>query len=342
MVEAQNWYQIVGNGSSQRFSADSNWWVADKKEGKHGADYRAANPSFSGAAAWYKFNFPRTTSYDVYVWHPIGGNTSMPFGVYSPTNPNAESDGMVWTNLNLQVKYGKWRYVGRYDIPQGDYWGVACSRWSNQFGVVLADAVKVVEVVEPPKSDPFKDLVNDTRMLVGKAPSGYHPYLVTGYNTVLWNGDYPFGCTPGRDPNTGKILGDSKHKGYDYGWWSKRESEEAKGAPVYAWAKGEVLYNRYHSGGYNRYIGVYYPEAGANGKTVEYGHLMNGSVAVTVGSWFEPGQLLGKIGTWQDGLTYSHVHIRCGNGRITTAIGSCGDEHPLITWDALGLPRDRT
>lgn len=142
------------------------------------------------------------------------------------------------------------------------------------------------------------------------------------YDEYLRNGSYRFGC-----------LGDSRHKGVDV--------RAETGSPIRAWGRGYVRYNSYDAGGYNRFIGLYYPDANMS---VDMGHLLNGSVRVGVGEWFEAGQVLALMGTEQDGLGRKggvedqHVHFRVGVGDWENrAVSPCNDINPYKLWKALGL-----
>lgn len=111
--------------------------------------------------------------------------------------------------------------------------------------------------------------------------------------------------------------------------------EQFEGAPCYFWADGIVRFVSYDPGGYFTFLGVYYPEADGS---VDYGHLLEGSVAVEAGEHVKAGQLMGRIGTKREGLGHSHVHARSANGDFgRRSIGPCQDQRPIITWRALGL-----
>lgn len=170
----------------------------------------------------------------------------------------------------------------------------------------------------------FEALVDRCWWLVGER-NGRMPRTTIGYKQKIGKGFknnyYPYGCN-----------GNSRHHGVDVGG----AKSYAQGMPIFAWGRGYVRFNSYDPTGYRRFLGLYYPSVD---KSVDIGHLLNGSVQVRVGGWFDPGQFLARIGTKKDGILNSHVHIRCASGNFGKhAISPCKDEHPIITWRQLGLP----
>lgn len=139
------------------------------------------------------------------------------------------------------------------------------------------------------------------------------PFTTTKYRQYLWKGQYPFGC-----------RGNSRHHGLDVG--------NKRGMPIYAWGRCVIRINGYDNGGYHRYIQVYFPDVNM---TLTLGHLLNGST-YPVGTWFNTGDYIAKVGTKADGLTHPHVHYRGARGDWgNTVIYPCGDIHPVIVWNAL-------
>ena len=135
--------RVVDNATSGRFYMYSGWGLASAS-GQYGSNHARALPARADGA-WFKFDIPSTADYNVYIWHPAASsfNQAMPFGVYSPSHPYADSSGMVWKYVDLRSGGGQWKYLGRYRIPAGDRWVAASSRWSNYSGYVVADAVKI-------------------------------------------------------------------------------------------------------------------------------------------------------------------------------------------------------
>lgn len=143
---------------------------------------------------------------------------------------------------------------------------------------------------------------------------------------VRWPKGYPFGCPPGKDDN-GYAIGNSRHHGVDLA--------AAPGTPSYAWGRCKVVRNDYDPGGYHRFQTVYFPDLDLS---LTMGHLLNGS-AYPVGTWFDQGDLWGRVGTKEDGINHPHIHFRLGRGLwIDPAVTPCGDIDPLILWKRLGLP----
>lgn len=150
-----------------------------------------------------------------------------------------------------------------------------------------------------------------------------------GYNILMYNGNYPFGCN-----------GDSRHKGIDIrpkGSWVRGIGAVPSFTrnSIYAWGRCVVRINGYDAGGYYRYIQVYFPKVNM---TLTLGHLKNGST-YPVGTWFNEGDHMGDIGTKRDGLGARHVHYRVSRGDWGEyTIPPCRDMNPFILWNALDLP----
>jgi hypothetical protein len=135
--------RVIDNATTGRFRKYSGWGLASAT-GQYGRNHARALPARANAA-WFKFDIPRTADYNVFIRHPASSrfNRAMPFGVYSPSHPYADGSGMVWKNVDLRANGGRWRSLGRYQIPAGDRWVAASSRWSKTSGYVVADAVKI-------------------------------------------------------------------------------------------------------------------------------------------------------------------------------------------------------
>lgn len=145
---------------------------------------------------------------------------------------------------------------------------------------------------------------------------GRRPRTVTGHGVLLWKGKYPFGCNA--RPQTR-----SRHMGLDIG--------NIPGSPLYAWADGYVIATGYDAGGYHRWLQVVFPSVNWS---LTLGHLLNGS-QVRVGTRFQRGQYLARIGTKRDGLTYPHVHYRSAPGRWRRCITPCASVPPIRLWNRL-------
>lgn len=138
--------RVVDNATSGRFYKYAGWRAASLS-GQYGRNHMRVQPARANGA-WFKFDIPRSADYNVWIRHPASTryNRAMPFGVYSPSHPYADADGMVWKNVNLRTGGGRWKSVGRFQIPAGDRWVAASSRWSKSAGFVVADAVKIASV----------------------------------------------------------------------------------------------------------------------------------------------------------------------------------------------------
>lgn len=147
-VEAQprTYSQVVDNSSGKRFSASGAWKVSQNGSQFYGRNYRYAKPARNGDLARFKLRIPETGNYAVYARWPAkrGYNTSTPVGVRT-------ASGFKWSRVNQRKTGGRWVKVGTFRITAGDRDYVRFGRWSKQRGLVVADAVKVVEAKAAPR-----------------------------------------------------------------------------------------------------------------------------------------------------------------------------------------------
>jgi hypothetical protein len=119
------------------------WSTGTASTDKFGADYRFAGTSTNGttASAFFTPNIAVRGNYDVFVWHPQGGNRS----TNTPVTVVYKS-GVISTRINQETDGGQWIQVGT-NLPflPGTNGFVRISNATADDGqVVLADAVRFV------------------------------------------------------------------------------------------------------------------------------------------------------------------------------------------------------
>jgi hypothetical protein len=119
------------------------WSTGTASTDKFGADYRFAGTSTNGitASAYFTPDIAVRGNYDVFVWHPQGGNrsTNTPVTV-------VYKNGVVGTRINQEANGGLWFQVGT-NLPflPGTNGFVRISNATADEGqVVMADAVRFV------------------------------------------------------------------------------------------------------------------------------------------------------------------------------------------------------
>jgi murein DD-endopeptidase MepM/ murein hydrolase activator NlpD len=129
----------VDNATAGRFTASTNWGTSAWSGQKYGANYRFATPYTGGSdAAWFKASVAASGAHLVEVWYPAdpGYNSATPFVV-------AASGGNRSVVVDQRGNGGRWVSLGTFDLAAGDYNVVGVSRWTNQPGYVVADAVRI-------------------------------------------------------------------------------------------------------------------------------------------------------------------------------------------------------
>ena len=129
----------VDNATAGRFAASTNWGTSAWSGQQYGANYRFATPYTGGSdAAWFKASIAASGAHLVEVWYPAdpGYNSATPFVV-------AASGGNRSVVVDQRGNGGRWVSLGTFDLAAGDYNVVGVSRWTNQPGYVVADAVRI-------------------------------------------------------------------------------------------------------------------------------------------------------------------------------------------------------
>jgi murein DD-endopeptidase MepM/ murein hydrolase activator NlpD len=130
---------IVDNATAGRFTASTNWGTSAWSGQRYGADYRFATPYTGGSdAAWFSASIAAAGSHTVEVWYPAdaGYNSATPFVV-------AASGGNRSVVVDQRANGGRWVSLGTFPLAAGTYNVVGVSRWTNQPGYVVADAVRI-------------------------------------------------------------------------------------------------------------------------------------------------------------------------------------------------------
>jgi uncharacterized lipoprotein YddW (UPF0748 family) len=119
------------------------WTPGAASTDKYGPDYRFAGTSTNGvtASAYFTPDITVQGNYDVFVWHPQGGNrsTNTPVTV-------VYKNGVVGTRINQEINGGQWFQVGT-NLPflRGTNGFVRISNATSDEGqVVMADAVRFI------------------------------------------------------------------------------------------------------------------------------------------------------------------------------------------------------
>lgn len=120
-------------------TASANWGTSSWSAQKYGANYRFATPYTGGSdAAWFSASIAATGPHLVEVWYPAdaGYNPATPFVV-------AASGGNQSVVVNQRANGGRWVALGTFTLAAGTRPVVGVSRWTNQPGYVVADAVRI-------------------------------------------------------------------------------------------------------------------------------------------------------------------------------------------------------
>jgi N-acetyl-anhydromuramyl-L-alanine amidase AmpD len=116
------------------------WSTGTSSVDKYGSDYRFKSAGNGTSYLQYTPNVATAGYYNVYEWHPAGGNrtTAAPFVI----NYNGGSQTVA---INEQVNGGTWNLLGRYNFAAGTSGNVQITdNFPDTPNVVLADAIKLV------------------------------------------------------------------------------------------------------------------------------------------------------------------------------------------------------
>ncbi|MFO7172564.1 MAG: N-acetylmuramoyl-L-alanine amidase [Bacillota bacterium] len=130
---------IVDSTMADRFFAGGQWRASNWNALRYGSSYHLARPAPVRDAAWFRVPIPAPGRYRVYTWYPSAR-------AYNPAVPVAlfTAEGVQVIHLDQRTGGGRWVPLGVFSFPQGDYWAVAVSRWTDHPGFVVADAFRFV------------------------------------------------------------------------------------------------------------------------------------------------------------------------------------------------------
>jgi cell wall-associated NlpC family hydrolase len=167
-VEAQTrpYSQTVDNATKGRFSAPSAWGTSSYSTDRFGPNYKFAEPARVNQPAQFKVKIPKTADYAVYARWPAnkGYNSATRIGVQT-------TSGLKWKTVNQRTNGGKWVKLGTYRMKAGDANYVRIARHSTQKGLIIADAVRVVQVgggsTSTSSGTSGADVVREARRYIG-------------------------------------------------------------------------------------------------------------------------------------------------------------------------------
>jgi hypothetical protein len=120
------------------------WSTGSSAVDKYGSDYRFKSGGTGAAYHQYTPYITEPGVYEVYEWHPQGGNRS--------TNaPHIITyDGGIYTNIvNQQVDGGNWNLLGAFTFAAGTAGNIKITDGFTGTNSVMADAIKLVRVLLP-------------------------------------------------------------------------------------------------------------------------------------------------------------------------------------------------
>ena len=135
---------IIDNGSTTIVGS----WSIGTGAGKFGSDYRFKSQGTGAASLQYTPEIFTPGDYNIYEWHPAGGNRSV--GVPYIISYNG---GTVTTNVNEQINGGGWNLLGTFNLAAGQGANVKITDGFADAGqLVIADAIKFsyVPLIAPP------------------------------------------------------------------------------------------------------------------------------------------------------------------------------------------------
>lgn len=139
---AQEKYRVVvDNRSARRFVTTGAWQTSSFHAARaYGPDYSFAEPANVRQYAYYKIPIPKTAQYHFYAWYPSdpGYNNAAVYWIKA-------LGGWRRTVVNQRLNGGRWNHLGTFYMRAGDAWSMFTPRQSAGTGLIIADAVMVLE-----------------------------------------------------------------------------------------------------------------------------------------------------------------------------------------------------
>lgn len=137
VIDSNNARNIPGR---TEVSVSGNWASSQNVSGYFGSGYWWRRTGATSDAAEFRFLIDAAGCYEAEAWWPAANDrsTAAPF---IALGPDGEELGRV--SVDQSRNGGQWNNIGNYVFPSG--WNtIALSRWTNNSGVVVADAVRIV------------------------------------------------------------------------------------------------------------------------------------------------------------------------------------------------------
>lgn len=131
----------VDNTNKKRFATAGAWQTSSFHSAQaFGPNYKVATPANVLHRAYFKIRTPRAGRYHVYTWYPAdrGYNNLTVYWIRT-------SGGWVRRVINQRINGKRWVHLGTFQMRAGDGWYIFIPRRSNGTGLIIADAVSVVE-----------------------------------------------------------------------------------------------------------------------------------------------------------------------------------------------------
>ncbi len=130
------------NGADAQCVVSGSWTSSNNVAGYYNTGYWWRSVGATNDAAEFRAKLPKAMKVKVQAWWPAAGDrsTKAPFSIYDASNVQLDT-----VYVNQQANGGTWVDLGTYPLTAG--WNtVALSRWTSGSGVVVADAVRFVEM----------------------------------------------------------------------------------------------------------------------------------------------------------------------------------------------------
>ena len=136
------------------------WSSGNSSNDKYGSDYRYKSKGTGAAYAQFTPAIATAGSYDVYEWHPAGGNRAS-----DAPHVIQHQGGSQTVFINQITGGGRWNLLGRFPFSSGTAGWIRISDAFTSGTNVMADAVKFVYVPPPPSppsiaTQPAPQIVN--------------------------------------------------------------------------------------------------------------------------------------------------------------------------------------